>query len=41
MKDHLYDLLEYNLHFNQLLIENFLENNWAWTEREEVFSTIF
>lgn len=33
MKDHFYDLLEYNFHFNQLLIENFLENNWAWTEK--------
>lgn len=33
MKDHFKDLLEYNLYFNQLLIQNFLENNSVWSEK--------
>ena len=33
MKDHFKDLLEYNLHFNQLLIQNFLDNNPVWSEK--------
>jgi len=35
MKEHFQDLLEYNLHFNQLLIENFQENNLVWSERSK------
>lgn len=33
MKEHFQDLLEYNLHFNQLLIQDFLENNSVWPEK--------
>ena len=33
MKDHFKDLLEYNLYFNQLLIQNFLDNNPVWSEK--------
>ncbi|PZU87506.1 MAG: damage-inducible protein DinB [Chryseobacterium sp.] len=35
MKDHFKDLLEYNLHYNQLLIQNFLVNNYVWTEKSK------
>lgn len=35
MRTHFQDLLQYNLHFNQLLIQNFLENNSAWSERSK------
>lgn len=35
MKDHFQDLLEYNSHFNQLLIQNFLENNLVWLDKSK------
>lgn len=35
MKAHFQDLLEYNLHFNQLLIQNFLENSSVWSEKSK------
>ena len=35
MKDHFQDILEYNLHFNQLLIQNFLENQLVWSEKSK------
>lgn len=35
MKEHFKDLLEYNLHFNQLLIQNFLENKLVWSEKNK------
>jgi len=35
MKEHFKDLLEYNLHFNQLLIQNFLENKLVWSEKSK------
>ena len=35
MKEHFQDILEYNQHFNQLLIENFLENSSVWCEKSK------
>ncbi|WP_374443207.1 DinB family protein [Epilithonimonas sp.] len=35
MKEHFKDLLEYNLHFNQLLIQNFLQNSSVWQEKSK------
>ena len=35
MKDHFQDLLEYNAHFNQLLIQNFLDNKLVWSEKSK------
>jgi len=35
MKEHFKDLLVYNLHFNQLLIQNFLENKLVWSEKSK------
>ncbi|SDG11635.1 DinB family protein [Epilithonimonas hungarica] len=33
MKEHFIDLLEYNSHFNQLLIESYLENKDSFNEK--------
>lgn len=35
MKDNFQDYLEYNQHFNQLLIENFIDNNLIWDEKSK------
>ncbi|WP_027382214.1 DinB family protein [Epilithonimonas caeni] len=35
MKEYFQNLLEYNLHYNQLLIQNFLVNNYVWTEKSK------
>ena len=35
MKKHFQDLLQYNQHFNQLLIQNYLENNSIWDEKSK------
>jgi len=35
MKEHFQDILEYNQNFNQLLIQNFVENNLAWSEKSK------
>jgi len=35
MKEHFHDLLKYNQHFNQLLIENYLENSSLWCEKSK------
>jgi len=35
MKKHFEDLLQYNQHFNQLLIQNYLENNSIWDEKSK------
>jgi len=35
MKEHFQELLEYNLHFNQLLIQNFLENQLVWSDKSK------
>ena len=33
MKDNFQDYLEYNQHFNQSLIQNYLENKMIWSEK--------
>lgn len=35
MKEHFQDLLKYNQYFNQLLIENYLENSSVWCEKSK------
>ncbi|MPS71649.1 MAG: damage-inducible protein DinB [Chryseobacterium sp.] len=35
MREYFQDLLEYNLYYNQLLIQNFLVNNYVWTEKSK------
>ncbi len=35
MKEHFQDLLKYNQHFNQLLIQNYLENKLIWCEKSK------
>ncbi|WP_379963504.1 DinB family protein [Epilithonimonas sp. UC225_85] len=35
MKEHFQDILQYNQHFNQLLIQNYLENKLIWSEKSK------
>ena len=35
MTENFQDYLEYNLYFNQLLIQNFLDNNSIWNEKSK------
>jgi len=37
MKEHFQDLLKYNQHFNQSLIQNYLENKLVWGEKSKSF----
>ena len=35
MKEHFQDLLKYNQHFNQLMIQNYLEDKLVWGEKSK------